>query len=225
MKYPTWRLISNRVCKFDSLVQIVFVLIVVVADIISYTFYNSSMRSQYRIPNYGLTLIILSIITIFTLSMTKLKPYLVSLLRAKVMQGIRKSVAERFSSIKRHIGGQSGIHHIVENQDYQEYFSSQTFWTQLKLLTVSQYKAYRPGCVNIWRIFEVSTLALLVGLLFYDVGNKQSGGSLGQKSGFLFFSVTLWTFTRMYPAVGSNSVWHKLAVDFSTAFEKKDVKM
>jgi hypothetical protein len=182
------------------------------------------MRSQYRIPNYGLASIILSIITIITLFVTKLKPYLASLSKMKVIQSIRKSVAKRMS-IKRNIGGQSGIHHIVEDQDYQEYFSSQTFWTQLKLLTVSQYKAYRPGCVNVWRIFEVSTLGVLVGLLFYDVGNKQSGESLGQKSGFLFFSVTLWTFTRMYPAVGSTSVWHKLAIDFSSAFDKKDVKM
>lgn len=198
-----------------------FVIVVIVADVF-YIIENSSMRSQYRIPNYGLALIILSIITIITLSVTKLKPYSASL--SKLMQSIRKSVAKRMS-IERHIGGQSGIHHIVEDQDYQEYFSSQTFWTQLKLLTVSQYKAYRPGCVNVWRIFEVSTLGVLVGLLFYDVGNKQSGESLGQKSGFLFFSVTLWTFTRMYPAVGSTSVWHKLAIDFSTAFDKKDVKM
>ena len=85
------------------------------------------------------------------------------------------------------------------------------FFGQFKMLAASEFKTYRPGCVNNLRLIEVASLGALVGLLFYDVGNRDSGESLGQKTGLLFFSVTLWTFTRMYPSVGTTNGWFKRA--------------
>jgi hypothetical protein len=39
------------------------------------------------------------------------------------------------------------------------------------------------------------------------------------------FSVTLWTCTRMYPAVVSTSTWYRLAIEFSKAFENETLKI
>lgn len=182
------------------------------------------MRSQYRIPNYGLTLIFLAIVSLMTLGVSQINRILHVSSRNKVKQDEKTKNKREFEMTKT-LSSKKGISHLVSSETSQHYFSTLDFWTQLKLLTVSQFKAYRPTCVNVWRIVEVSSLASLVGLLFYDVGNKESAESLTQKSGLLFFSVTLWTFTRMYPAVGSTSIWRNLAIDFSSSFRNKNTKM
>jgi len=72
---------------------------------------------------------------------------------------------------------------------------------------LEEYKFYRPLCVSFLRVIEVCTLAILTGFLYYDVGNDTSYTGLSQRLGLFFFSTTLWTFTRMYPAVGFSHQW------------------
>lgn len=106
-----------------------------------------SMRSQYRIPNYGLTLVFLAIIVVLTFSVIQLKQYIKNH-SAKTSETMRKnnrqSIVMRFN-MKESIAGKKGISHLVSNETSQQYFSTLDFWTQLKLLTASQFKAYRPG--------------------------------------------------------------------------------
>jgi FtsP/CotA-like multicopper oxidase with cupredoxin domain len=83
------------------------------------------------------------------------------------------------------------------------------FWQQLQHIFQLEWELYRPTCVNLLRVFEVTGLALLTGILFYDVGNDATANGLAQKTSLLFFGVTLWTFTRMYPSVGSYFQWTK----------------
>jgi len=69
--------------------------------------------------------------------------------------------------------------------------------------------------VNGLRVFEVLSLGILTGFLFYDVGNVTSFTGLSQRISLFFFSTTLWTFTRMYPSVGFSYQWSLLyQVDF-----------
>jgi hypothetical protein len=191
---------------------------------------DRSIRSQYRIPNYYISLCVLLVIALSTLGMIQVNKYRKYCIEENAKASVKKipktAIAIDVSiNMMKELSCKTGIQNLVENETHQHFFARLDFWTQLKLLTSAQFEAYRPECVNILRIFEVSTLGLLVGLLFYDVGNKQSGESLGQKTGLLFFSVTLWTFTRMYPAVGSTSAWYRLAIDFSKAFENETLKM
>jgi len=65
--------------------------------------------------------------------------------------------------------------------------------------------------VNFLRVIEVCTLGILTGFLYYDVGNNSSYTGLSQRVGLYFFSTTLWTFTRMYPAVGFSHNWFSLS--------------
>ena len=106
-----------------------------------------SMRSQYRIPNYGLTLIFLAIIAFLTFSVIPLKHYIknISAQTSETMsEHTRRSIMMRFR-MQNTIAGKKGISHMVSNETSQQYFSTLDFWTQLKLLTASQFKAYRPG--------------------------------------------------------------------------------
>lgn len=61
--------------------------------------------------------------------------------------------------------------------------------------------------VNRLRLIEVCSLGILTGFLYYDVGNNSSYTGLSQRVGLYFFSTTLWTFTRMYPAVSFSYDW------------------
>ena len=188
------------------------------------------MRSQYRISNFWISLFILLVIALSTFGVIQVDKYrkydIEKNAKASVKQIPKRAIAFDFRiQMMKELSCKTGIQNLLKNETHQHFFARLDFWTQLKLLTSAQFEAYRPECVNILRIFEVSILGLLVGLLFYDVGNKESGESLGQKTGLLFFSVTLWTFTRMYPAVGSTSAWYRLAIDFSKAFENETLKM
>ena len=78
---------------------------------------------------------------------------------------------------------------------------------ELYKAVLEEYKLYRPLCVSSLRVIEVCTLAILTGFLYYDVGNDTSYTGLSQRLGLFFFSTTLWTFTRMYPAVGFSHQW------------------
>lgn len=103
-----------------------------------------SMRSQYRIPNYGLTLIFLAIIAFLTFGVIPLKHYIKNSSAKTSESHTRQSLMMRFKMINT-IAGKKGISHLVSDKTSQQYFSTLDFWTQLKLLTASQFKAYRPG--------------------------------------------------------------------------------
>lgn len=83
------------------------------------------------------------------------------------------------------------------------------FWDQLKEIIASQWTQYRPTCVNLLRVVEVVGLAFLTGALFYDTGNDTTATGFGSTNSLLFFSITLWTFTRMYPAIASYFAWNQ----------------
>ena len=76
------------------------------------------------------------------------------------------------------------------------------FWVQFKGLFFVQYNEYRPGVINVLRVVEVCGLGILTGVLFFDVGNKTTVTSFGEKTSWIFFSTTLWSQTRMYPNIG-----------------------
>jgi len=82
------------------------------------------------------------------------------------------------------------------------------FWDRLHDIITLQGKEYSPTSVNTLRVIEVVGLAFLTGALFYDVGNDTTATGFGRVNSLLFFSVTLWTFTRMYTAVGSDFIWY-----------------
>jgi FtsP/CotA-like multicopper oxidase with cupredoxin domain len=65
---------------------------------------------------------------------------------------------------------------------------------------------YRDA-INGMRVIEVSGLAILSGVVFWQVGEDTSNRGLRESVSLLFFSVTLWTFTRMYPAIPAHFEW------------------
>eukprot|EP00586_Coscinodiscus_wailesii_P014596 CAMPEP_0172493336 /NCGR_PEP_ID=MMETSP1066-20121228/24733_1 /TAXON_ID=671091 /ORGANISM="Coscinodiscus wailesii, Strain CCMP2513" /LENGTH=1154 /DNA_ID=CAMNT_0013263443 /DNA_START=206 /DNA_END=3670 /DNA_ORIENTATION=- len=81
--------------------------------------------------------------------------------------------------------------------------------TSVVTLFKSEWKKYRPESINRLRIAEVAGLGLLTGFVFHEVGSDNSNRGLRESISLLFFSMTLWTFTRMYPAVSSYHSWKK----------------
>lgn len=65
---------------------------------------------------------------------------------------------------------------------------------------------YRDA-INVMRVVEVSGLAVLTGVVFWQVGEDTSNRGLRESVSLLFFSTTLWTFTRMYPAIPAHFEW------------------
>lgn len=176
------------------------------------------MRSDYALPNYAITLLVTSVVALFSFALWWYAVFYRKKSAARRrLEFEKENNTERIDrkSLKRRMKRASTVKHLVSNDAYRQHFQLMGFREKLKAMGLSQFKGYRRGCVNLLRVVEVVLLGALVGSLFYDVGNNSSGTSLGQKTGFLFFSVTLWTFTRMYPSVGSTNVWYKLARDFS----------
>ena len=146
------------------------------ANLDSYKSTGFRISSNYRIPNWGIALIVVSIIAGATVLITRCVPS-------------RESLGP--------------------DKDIQEYSSSDSTLQKLRIRFANDWKGYRPGCTNVLRVFEVTGLALLTGYLFYDVGNDSTASGLSEKYSLLFFSITLWTFTRMYPAIANYNVWYK----------------
>jgi hypothetical protein len=152
------------------------------ANLDSYKSTGFSISSNYRIPNFGISLIIVSIIIFLTVMITRYSP------KNKV-RGQRMSV-------------------IQYDENYSK-SSNFTFLQKFRVRFTNDWRLYRPGCTNPFRVFEVTGLALLTGYLFYDIGNDSTANGLSGKYSLLFFSITLWTFTRMYPAVANYNAWHR----------------
>ena len=172
------------------------------------------MRSDYGLPNYAVTLLVTCFIALFSFALWWYSVYY----RKKAAEKRRREfennnpdhIQRNRKSLNRRLKRASSTDHLVNNASYRQHFQHLGFLEKVKVLGFSQFKRYRPGCVNFMRLVEVVLLGVFVGSLFYDVGNNSSGSSLGQKTGLLFFSNTLWTFTRMYPSVGSCNVWFRL---------------
>jgi hypothetical protein len=145
--------------------------------------FRISSKRNRPVPNWGLSLIIISIIAGATGVITTL-----------VMR--RKEKPRSANNSNR-------------QPEELEYSSPVSILQKVKVQVASDWKGYRPGCTNALRVFEVTGLALLTGYLFYDVGNDSTATGLSEKYSLLFFSITLWTFTRMYPAVANFNLWHK----------------
>ncbi len=82
-----------------------------------------------------------------------------------------------------------------------------SFLTQFKVLCISHWDEYRETAINILRVVEVAGLGILTGSLFEDVGSNHTATGFGEKTSLLFFSTTLWSQTRMYPAIQSYFKW------------------
>ena len=61
--------------------------------------------------------------------------------------------------------------------------------------------------LNNARYVEVFGLGLITGLVFLNVTEEYSNGDVAQAVSFLFFSMTLWTFPRLYPSVATTVLW------------------
>jgi hypothetical protein len=88
--------------------------------------------------------------------------------------------------------------------------SNATIHDLFRLQFFHDWNVYQPTCTNQLRVLEVTGLSVLTGFIFYGVGNNSTATGLSEKYSLLFFSITLWTFTRMYPAVASANSWYKL---------------
>ena len=91
----------------------------------------------------------------------------------------------------------SGIQHLIDEPNSRAYFQQLNFIDKVRILTESQFKEYRPGCVNLLRVVEVTSLGALVGILFYDVGNDSSSTSLSQST---------WTYSGLKWVTSEQSV-------------------
>lgn len=63
--------------------------------------------------------------------------------------------------------------------------------------------------INPMRLLEVGGLAVLTGIVFFEVGQNRTNRGLRECVSLFFFSVTLWTFTRMYPAIPAHNGWRE----------------
>jgi len=90
--------------------------------------------------------------------------------------------------------------------------SDSPFALQVRVLFRSDWKASRPACINALRVIEVVGLAVLTGVAFYSVGSNTTNRGFRESISLLFFSMTLWTFNRMYPAVMSYNSWRQTVI-------------
>ena len=80
-----------------------------------------------------------------------------------------------------------------------------TVWVEF----VREWEEVYSEIVNPLRCMEVVGLAALTGSVFYQVGEDNTHRGLRESISLLFFSVTLWTFTRMYPSIPAHYLWRK----------------
>ncbi|VEU38467.1 unnamed protein product [Pseudo-nitzschia multistriata] len=171
------------------------------------------IQSQYRIPGWAISLIaggIVVLISVFCAYQSAVpEPWKeqLSLKRRNKRSSLRKTVVidNEYNSKEFDLDPERNVK--VEPEAAPISFDS-PFWYQLQELLVSQWGQYRPTAINGLRVVEVVGLALLTGALFYDIGNDTTATGFVKVNSLLFFSVTLWTFTRMYTSVGSTYLWY-----------------
>ena len=84
-----------------------------------------------------------------------------------------------------------------------------SFVDQLFHLLRVQWNSYFRSCVNPLRVVEVIGLALITGGVFSDVASDKAG--ISQIYSLVLVSTTIWTFSRMYPAIPSHHEWFQSA--------------
>lgn len=94
--------------------------------------------------------------------------------------------------------------------------SKMSFFQQVRILFISEWVEYRPYCINVFRFAEVIWLGLITGFIFSEVGSITSNAGIRQSISLLFFSLTLWTFNRMYPATLSFNLWREKVIEDTT---------
>ncbi len=165
------------------------------------------LKSTYSIPNWTISIIVLAIICLSSITVAFVCDRYAKVIKPTLIKKIsgRKANNKRIS--------------MIDLKDIKSRGMKPSFWNQLLNLTYTQWCEYRPGAINFFRVVEVSGLGILTGLLFQDVGSKNNVTGLGEKTSLLFFSTTLWSQTRMYPAIGNYFEWsHK---DFLAFKHKK----
>lgn len=142
------------------------------------------ITSDYANPGWAISLIIVSIVVIAVLCFTLVLPKYINIKKPKMVKEVKEGISRMtMKSVK-----------VDENPI--------PFWVQFKGLFFVQYSEYRPGVINVLRVVEVCGLGILAGVLFFDVGNRTTATSFGEKTSLIFFSTTLWSQTRMYPNIG-----------------------
>ena len=160
------------------------------ANLDSYSQNGIGIASNHGTPNWLATIIIIVLI------------FAVSVFFSVILPRRRRMVAHNPTSKK--LSFLKNKLFIKINEDENGYQNNKIF-----VRIREDWKGYQPGCTNALRVFEVTGLALLTGVIFYDVGNDNSSTGLSEKYSLLFFSITLWTFTRMYPAIANFNSWFK----------------
>jgi FtsP/CotA-like multicopper oxidase with cupredoxin domain len=74
---------------------------------------------------------------------------------------------------------------------------------------MAEWEVTYRDMINPMRLIEVGGLAVLTGIVFFEVGEKHTNRGLRECVSLFFFSVTLWTFTRMYPAIPAHHGWRE----------------
>jgi hypothetical protein len=186
-----------------------------------------AIRSQYMIPEWGVSLLMLLSIAVITMLVHCISRAARSKATPPVDEGdswfsFGRRATTASSDQEEHNDGSGIVEAAVasntcepdgrdtpDEENGSGVNGDYLFWEQLQHIFQLQWELYRPTCVNLLRVFEVTGLALLTGILFYDVGNDVTANGLAQKTSLLFYGVTLWTFTRMYPSVASYFLWTK----------------
>ena len=147
------------------------------------------MSSDYDMPGWSISLIVICLVTISTLFFTLAMPRIVTIKTPALVKASKNSIGRMtLVSIKEDINETSSFHQFIG-------------------LFFITWGEYRPGVINVLRVVEVCGLGMLTGLLFFDVGNNSSATGFGEKTSLLFFSTTLWSQTRMYPCIGNYFEW------------------
>ena len=98
------------------------------------------------------------------------------------------------------------------SSDSFEITSNAPLWLQMRELLVEDWKQIRPSSINMLRVIEVVGLALLTGIVFHNVVKDANATDFGESISLFFFSLTLWTFNRMYAAIPSYNKWQRVAL-------------
>lgn len=144
------------------------------------------ISSRYRLPGWYISLIIIGLLAIATLFSAEL---------FKLFIPKQPSLAKKERL------------HAMSLKSMKGFDVKPSFYEQFKALIFIQWREYRPGVINTLRVIEVSGLGVLAGILFMNVGVDPTATGFGEKTSLLFFSTTLWSQTRMYPAIGNYFEW------------------
>jgi FtsP/CotA-like multicopper oxidase with cupredoxin domain len=144
------------------------------------------ISSRYRLPGWYISLIIIGLLAIATLFSTELF----------------KICVQKYPTLAK-----GKMYPAMSLKSMNGFDVKPSFYQQFKGLIFIQWREYRPGVINTLRVVEVSGLGILAGILFMKVGVDSTATGFGEKTSLLFFSTTLWSQTRMYPAVGNYFEW------------------